>query len=197
LLPILSWLLQEHRVLCPIQAEWADLRLLPNPPKGLAAKIKQSLDLYPCDLLFVHRDAENRPYDQRKAEINEAIALTRPAHNIFVCVAPVRMLEAWLLIDEAALRRAAGNPNGRSLLELPDPARLERCSDPKSLLHQLLRGASELKGRRLQNLRVGHCVRQVSDYIDDFSPLRNLPAFQYLESDIEEIVVGNRWAETL
>ncbi len=38
LLPILSWLLQEHRVLCPIQAEWADLRLLPHPPKGLTAR---------------------------------------------------------------------------------------------------------------------------------------------------------------
>ncbi len=162
-----------------------------------APRIKQSLDLYPCDLLFVHRDAENRPYVKRKAEINNAIALSRPAHNIFVCVVPVRMLEAWLLIDEAALRRASGNPNGQVPLDLPDPTRLERCSDPKSLLHQLMRAASELRGRRLQNLRVGRRVEQVSDYIDDFSALRNLPAFQYLESDIEEIVVENQWAETL
>ena len=75
LLPILSWLLIEHRVLCPIQAEWADLGRLRNPPKTLASRIEWSLDLYPCDMLFVHRDAEiraeRRSYQQRKAEIIE------------------------------------------------------------------------------------------------------------------------------
>jgi len=197
LLPILSWLLREHRVLCPIQADWADLRWLPEPPKSLVGRIKQCLDLYPCDLLFVHRDAENRTYAQRKAEIDNALTTIRPAFNPAVCVVPVRMLEAWLLIDQSALRRAAGNPNGRVPLELPYPARLEQCNDPKSLLYRLLREASELKGRRLQNLHIGHCARQVSDYTDDFTPLRTLPAFQCLEADIEEIVTRNLWAEAL
>jgi hypothetical protein len=86
LLPILTWLLVEHRVLCPIQAEWADLRWLPFPPKDLAPRIKQSLDLYPCDLLFVHRDAESRPYAQRKAEIDKALASISLAHTPSVCV---------------------------------------------------------------------------------------------------------------
>jgi hypothetical protein len=36
-----------------------------------------------------------------------------------VCVVPVRMMEAWLLIDEMAIRRVAGNPNGRIPIELP------------------------------------------------------------------------------
>ncbi len=136
LLPILSWLLHEHGVLCPIQAEWADLRWLPNPPKSLVGRIEQSLDLYPCNLLFVHRDAENRSYAQRKAEIEHALTAIRPSLHPCVCVVPVRMLEAWLLIDQAALRRAAGNPNGRVPLELAYPSKLEECSDPKNILYR-------------------------------------------------------------
>ena len=107
LLPILTWLLDEHRVRCPIQAEWADLRRLPSPPKNLAPRIEKSLELYPCDLLFVHRDAENRSYDQRRAEIDGVLATIGLTNPPSVCVVPVRMLEAWLLFDEAALRRAS------------------------------------------------------------------------------------------
>ena len=51
-----------------------------------------------------------------------------------VCVVPVRMQEAWLLIDEAALRRAAGDPNGTQPLAMPDVQRLEELADPKQLI---------------------------------------------------------------
>jgi hypothetical protein len=79
LLPILSWLLDQHRIHCPIQAECADLRRLPNPPRDLRSRIEQSLYLYPCDLLFVHRDAESCPYAERKAEVDEILAtITSP-----------------------------------------------------------------------------------------------------------------------
>lgn len=195
LLKVLSWLLREHGVSCPIQPAWADLRLLRYPPKDLAGRIEQSLELYPCDLLFVHRDAEHLPYARRKEEIRKALALVPAARSLSVCVVPVRMLEAWLLIDEAALRRAAGNPNGRILLKLPSPTELERCTDPKNVLHQLLKEASELRGRRLWNLRVEHCAHRVTEYTDDFSPLRALSAFQYLEVDIAETIAANHWEQ--
>lgn len=65
LLPILTWLLRFHHVDCAIQSEWADLRRLPNPPRNLSEEIERSLELYPCDLLFVHRDAE-KVQSQRK-----------------------------------------------------------------------------------------------------------------------------------
>ena len=47
-----------------------------------------------------------------------------------VLVIPVRMTEAWLLIDELALRRAAGNPNGRNPLDLPALKDLEALPEP-------------------------------------------------------------------
>ncbi len=70
---------------------------------------------------FVHRDAEKEPHQVRVAQILEAVdeasisSVVPPA----VCVVPVRMLEAWLLFDEPALRRAAGNPHGQQPLKLP------------------------------------------------------------------------------
>jgi hypothetical protein len=197
LLPILSWLLREHRVMYPIQPEWADLGMLPNPPKDLSSKIELSIDLYPCDLLFVHRDAEKLSYIQRKDEIISALSNIKPSHSPSICVVPVRMTEAWLLINEAAIRRAAGNANGQKQLELPNPLLLEQHNDPKRLLYDFLKDASERKGRRLSNFPFGQSALLVAEYIDDFSPLRNLSAFRSLESDLEEIISKNQWANPI
>jgi hypothetical protein len=199
LLPILSWLLMEHRVLCPIQAEWADLRRLRYPPRTLASRIECSLDLYPCDILFIHRDAEiradRRSYQQRKDEIIGALANINLVQIPPICVVPVRMMEAWLLINEAALRRAAGNPNGATALNIPNIAHLEEIPDPKEVLYTLLRVASELRGRRLKRFEENRSAGLVAEYIDDFAQLRRLSAFRALEADIEETITINQWAD--
>lgn len=62
LLPILTWLLRTNGVQCAIQPAWADLRRLRQPPSKLSGRIKTSIDLFPCDLLFVHRDTESAPH---------------------------------------------------------------------------------------------------------------------------------------
>ncbi len=195
LLPILSWLLVEHRVLYPIQADWADLGRLPNPPRDLGSRIRLSLDLYPCDLLFVHRDAERQSYTQRKSEIINTLARINTSRNPAVCVVPVRMMEAWLLFNEVAIRKASGNPNGQTPLLLPELTRLEKLSDPKKVLHQLLKDASEHHGRRLRRFDVRHSVRLVANYVDDFPKLRELSAFRALEDDVKNVININNWAE--
>ncbi len=53
LMPFLTGLLHEHLPNCAIQAAWADLRSLPSPPKGLTERIRRSMELYPCELLFI------------------------------------------------------------------------------------------------------------------------------------------------
>ncbi|MEH1908405.1 MAG: hypothetical protein V7K95_12085 [Nostoc sp.] len=98
-MPILTWLLRANQVECAIQSNWADLRRLPKPPKKLLPRIINSLELYPCNLLFIHRDAEREPREKRITEILEALKAVKksvvvPPH---VCVIPVRMQEAWLL----------------------------------------------------------------------------------------------------
>jgi hypothetical protein len=187
LVPILVWLLREHFGNIPIHREFADLRRLPNPPRTLDERIAKSIELYPCDLLFVHRDAERETMDKREAEIRASLVRSAIDKTLpVVCVIPVRMQEAWLLIDESALRRSAGNPQGRGPLLVPDPKRLEDLTDPKQTLHELLRQASGLHGRRLAafNRDVRRHVHRLAQEISDFRPLRGLTAFQKLEHEV-------------
>jgi hypothetical protein len=190
LLPILTWLVRQHTSDCPIQPEWADLRGLRQPITTLAEKIRWSLFLYPCDIIFIHRDAERQPREDRVTEIEEAtrIAAQFTSCPPLVCVVPVRMQEAWLLFDEAAVRRAAGNPHGHERLGLPLLADIENLPNPKRVLHDTLRIASGLHGRRRRSLPVHLYVHRVADLIEDYSPLRSLSAFHALESDVQHLL---------
>jgi hypothetical protein len=56
LIPILNWVLREKGDMSRIQAESAYLGRFPKPPKGLRERILCAIDLFPCDLLFVHME---------------------------------------------------------------------------------------------------------------------------------------------
>lgn len=123
------------------------------------------------------------------AALYEGLETPKPA----VCVVPVRMSEAWLLIDETALRHAAGNPNGKVSLDLPSLHRLEQLPDPKQLLHDLLRRASGLHGRRLTSFNRRLHGHRVADWISDFSPLYRLSAFDRLGENLKQVVEAHGW----
>lgn len=180
LIPIINWLLQCH-CSSAIAAAWADFTILESPPRSLVAKVAAAVELYPSDLLFVHRDAETAPRQQRVAEI--VAACTRFASQAFVPVVPIRMHEAWLLSDEDAIRTAAGKPRGKIALHLPPKASLESHPDPKQALYTALETASELSGRHLRRFKVKSAAYRVSELISDYSYLRGLSAFDALETD--------------
>jgi hypothetical protein len=138
-----------------------------------------SLALRP-DILFVHRDAEREKLEVRRGEIPVSQAGV-------VRVVPVRMTEAWLLIDERAIRKAVGNPNGHVDLDLPKASRLEGLADPKSKLRELLLTASErVSPRRQQRFQrdIRRCVHLVAEYTEDFTPLRQLDAYVAFENEL-------------
>lgn len=183
LLPILTWSLKQHGVTA-VSAQWVDFGRIPRQPSR-QERLRTALDLYPCDIFFVHRDAEGQPSELRRQQIAEALAQSTVPH---VPVVPVRMTEAWLLLDEMAIRSAAGNPNGREDLNLPDIRKIEDLPDPKRVLHEVLAKASGLNARRLARLPVRQRVRFVTNYIDDYSPLQVLPAFAALQRDIAAVL---------
>lgn len=192
----LRWLLVENRVQWPIEAAWADLRALPQPPTGLESRIVAAVNLYSCDLLFVHRDAEREPRERRLEEIRHAIRNVTSdlfSGRPYVCVIPVRMTEAWLLFDERAIRRAAGNPNGTVPLALPPVSKVEGLPDPKEILRELLLKATDKTARRLKNFAVGQAVHRLVELIEDFSPLRSAPAFSALEADLRDVIANSGW----
>jgi len=92
-------------------------------------------------------------------------------------VVPVRMTEAWLLADEAAIRKAADYPLGRMDLNLPKVAELERLADPKARLHQTLEEASGYKGRRLRDFSAERAVHRVAELTATFEPVAGLSGF--------------------
>lgn len=47
------------------QAQWADLSFARPKPVGLADRAKRALELYPAELLVVHRDAEDARWNAR------------------------------------------------------------------------------------------------------------------------------------
>ena len=193
LLPILRWLLAQHLPAHAILSDWADLRRVPCPPRALADKISMAVKLHPCDVLFVHRDAERASRTDRVIEIRKAQDESADPRFPAVCVVPVRMTEAWLLFDEAAIRRAAGNPNGHVKLGLPDFREVEGLPDPKAILHGLLVTASQLGKRRSKTFPVGIAAARLADLISDFAPLRQLSAFSALEQDLQQLISERGW----
>ena len=146
-MPILNWLLRLVVPNITVVPSWSDPRRVARPRADLAGRIRVAIELNPCDLVFVHRDAEGQHFGLRRTQIRDAVSnagIAVPA----VGVVPVRMQEAWLLFDENAIRRAAGNPRGTVDLGLPDARRLEDVPDPKSVLHEALRKATDLSTRR-------------------------------------------------
>jgi hypothetical protein len=193
---VLELLLRVNGVSCAIQGEWADLRQMPHPPTTLVTKIGAAAALYPCEVIFIHRDAENASRQLRRKEIEAAMQAATFENSlapVWVSVIPVRMQEAWLLFDENAIKRAAGNPSGRLAISLPPLERCEHLADPKSLLLGLLRQASGRSARRRAKLGVALMTQKIAEYINDFAPLRSLPAFAALEQELQEAIERHRW----
>lgn len=192
LLPILTWLLRHHLPEYAIQSEWADLGSFPNPPSTLEERIVYSMKYYPCDVLFVHRDADNKGRLQRLNEIEAAANKVEKGEKVsIISVIPVRMTEAWLLFAEPAIRSAADNPRGSQPLALPRLKKVESIADPKDLLHSLLRQANGASGRKLKkfNAILSSKVQRVAEITDDFSPLRELDAFTKLEKLVSDFAM--------
>lgn len=179
--PILRWLLDMH---CPLPHH---IEFAPMGTGKLEIRIAKALDEYPCNLLFVHRDSEREDPGDRQLEIDHAWACQDAQTTRIVAVIPVRMTEAWLLFDESAIRHAAGNPNGTVEIRLPKLSRVEQLPDPKGILFDVLRLASGQTPTRLRKFRPEQCRHRIADWTQDFSPLRQLPAFQRLEAQVQAV----------
>ena len=97
------------------------------------------------------------------------------------------MTEAWLLLDEAAIRMVAGNPRGRQVLSLPKVNEVERLADPKSRLREALQAAADVRGRRRSRLdrRFNNNRRQLLRRLDPTGPVTQLSSWVALVDDID------------
>lgn len=141
------------------------------------------------DCAFVHRDAEGQEPELRHEEVargRTVAALAGPA----LAVVPVRMTEAWLLLDEPAIRRVAGRPSSPTSLDLPPAQLVEAVADPKAMLAAALVRAAGHRGRRLKTFRrqFGSHRRQLLEALDIDGPVRELTAWRRLLLDLEDLL---------
>lgn len=179
-----QWLLKQLD--CP-----SDVLFLPEPSgsRPLEIKLAEAMKNEP-DLLLVHRDAEKEPWKHRRAEIEKALRSVVSAQERTVAIIPVRMTEAWFLIDEPALRKASGNPNGKTPLHMPSLQSLEKLVDAKDELYKRFGLAAATSGRQQRSIRQSQCYYRLAELISDFSPLRRLSAFQELEAELKRFLAG-------
>ncbi len=190
LVPIIQWVMSQIEAVAAggFTIVFADARSFSRPRLGLPERIRESVHRFPCDVVFVHRDSENQSPSLRRREIGAAIKGSGIERH--VPVVPVRMTEAWLLSDERAIRTAANNPNGTSVLPLPRLDELEAIPDPKRVLNECLVAAQDLglRRRRQFHRRLGQAVHRVAELTESFDRLRALPAFETFEKDVRAVV---------
>ncbi len=190
LIPIIDWTLSRIPDMegIGVIAQFANLRKTPQGRTNTVDRIRCILRDFPCDVLFFHRDAEKEPRQKRIEEIAQILRGVSVEYR--VPLVPVRMTEAWLLIDVSAIRTAAGNPNGSVKIILPHISKLESLIDPKEALREQLLKASEKKGRKLQQFRrdISSRIYRVADLIRDFTPLRRLKAFSAFENETRKTI---------
>jgi hypothetical protein len=145
------------------------------------------------DLVVVHRDADNAGPEARYREIERGVRAASLAAP-HAAVVPVRMTEAWLVLDEGPIRRVAGNPHGRAPLGLPAHNEAERKADPKTILRDALATASGATGRRLSifNSRFPHHRRQLLEDLDPAGPVARLQSWRRF---VESVAAGLEQAE--
>lgn len=179
LMPIIEWLIAQHRPGLGVLGQLAEG--MSSADLALASRVPQALRLFPCDVLFIHRDAEGDSIDARMREI-EGVGLPPIQH--VVPIIPVRMTEAWLLSDETVIREAAENRAGRNDLNLPPKRAWENCSDPKKILLEALICASGKSGRALARFKPQQHRHKVAQRTPNFARLRGLPSFDIFEAKL-------------
>jgi len=187
LMPIINFALKSKFDGHNFIGERADFYRVPNRPKTLLERIVIGKDLYNPDIIFVHRDCEKDTIAKRHSEIDHALSNLETSN--LVKIVPLRMTEAWLLIDLMAIRLAVNNPNGNIKLTLPPTNKLEGIVDPKQQLEMLLRNASELRGRRLDCLNTRQAIHLVANHINDYTPLFKLNSFCSFFKQLDQLVL--------
>jgi hypothetical protein len=197
LLPILSWVLRQHLPApIPVDPSWVDTDRLPwrkvSTPRE---KLRSAVEVYPCEVLFIHRDEDGSGWEKRRAEINSWLDEAQLSAAVTpIPVIPIRMSEAWLLIDVHAVREAAGNPRGSMQLHLPKVHEIEGIADPKALLFAALAAASGLSGRKLKKFDRNQARLFIAEYMTQQVRLRELEAFRRVEEIVRQTCAISDWA---
>lgn len=168
-----------------------DLRRLPYPVgHSVEEKLRTILRLEPAaNLIFIHRDADSRDAQPRQVEIAQAVNACK-LDKVWVAIVPVQETEAWLLLDELAIKQVTGKPNSQVNLHLPSAATVETMADPKAVLQQAIITSSGATGRRLERLRSDFALHRklLLFRLPIVGPLTQVPSWVRMRADLEQAI---------
>ena len=159
---------------------------------SLTEKVKQGLDLSAApDLLFVHRDADHHrdtPAAGAKKRYEEITTSVQSASygGPYLGIVPIRMTEAWLLVNEWSIRQVSGKPDSRHDLGLPTVQTVESIANPKNVLKEVLLRAGSPRGSRREKIfrrNFGEHRRQLIESLPVGGPLEHLNSWVRFRDD--------------
>lgn len=164
---------------------------VPRTVDGRLAAGLELLDGESVDVVVIHRDTDNTDAASRRNEMEEPFSRI-PIGRHLIPLIPIRMTEAWTLLDETAIREVAGNPRGRMPLGLPTIGEIERRANPKQILKDAILAASGSTGRRQAVLarRFDNNRRRLLERINPDGPIRQLTSWRQLEADVDSVVTA-------
>lgn len=162
-----------------------------NPPIGntVSEKITAARRQFPnANLFIVHRDADGAGVAARRNEISKAFLDLEPDLSTdYVCMIPVRMLEAWLLACPRLINRVAGSKFEDSSIKcLPALKQLESKVAAKDLLLEALCEASGVQGGRLASFkkRFFEMRARLTEDLEVDGPQNQLPSYAAFRDDL-------------
>jgi hypothetical protein len=182
-----------ERLIIELGADRAEGQSLRPPTKPVGERLRWLAEQAGSsfDAWFIHRDADGPNAALRATEFEVPMDALHRARVIPVI--PVQETEAWLLLDEPAIRRVVGRPRGTNSLKLPPAQRVEYTSNPKEHLWRALEAAADRQGRRRLTDRDRSDYRYQLLYDLDVrpdAPVRALPAFAALVDRVVERLVA-------
>lgn len=168
-----------------------------NFDDALANRLRAARQLEPdANLFFIHHDADDPDSSAAYKMIQHAVSASQ-LDQPHIAVVPVQETEAWLLLDEQAIRTVASKPRGRTDLNLPPAHRIEATANPKERLRDALMAAAELQGRRREifRSRFDEHRRILLDRLLPGGALERLEGWRRLRDDTVTAIAGLRAAQ--
>jgi len=143
--------------------------------------------------LIIHADADAPTAEKALNErIGPGVKIVQSAadacHNL-VPLVPIRMTEAWMLVDAKALREVIGTRLDANMLGLPAYAyQVESEIDPKRKLREVIDTALSYYPRRRRRLGIGELYEPLARLIR-IEKLRKVPAYEQFMVDLTEALI--------
>lgn len=146
------------------------------------------------DALIIHNDADNRTFEQaRRERFEPGLALVRQAPEEEVCsnlvpVIPIRMTEAWMLVDFDAMCEVLGTSLSSAELGIPARAVLfEDITDPKSTLSEVIRNINATRSRHRQMINLSAKYELLARRID-LQRMTYVPSYKKFVDELTEVL---------